>query len=242
MLVPCPLSQGETFPAHSTRSATALRLGVPACAARSDEVPTKTSAHVSNAELPTLGAPRRYLDHVSTNHLGDSTRPGRRSLTRAASLVIAATLAACLAALLWSWTVDDFQAWKLHSALDVRGVSTKAKVLSYSYDPDGGDPDGWTTDKVAFVTDRGTTVVATVGHHAPGTEQATRSVQVTYDPQQPTLVRVANYGDDADDPLNALVGAIMASVVSLGAIALTMAAVIMSLAGGRRRRVPAARD
>jgi len=44
------------------------------------------------------------------------------------------------------------QATKTHDAraLQQRGVTTSATVLRSSYDPDGGDPNGWTTDTVQF--------------------------------------------------------------------------------------------
>jgi len=126
-----------------------------------------------------------------------------------------------LAAFTWAWTFADLHAWRQHSVLDSRGVTTTATVLSYSYDPAGGDPGGWTTDRVSFTTAGGTAVVATVGHHDPCTEQASRMLDVTYDPRHPTLARAAHYVDDADDPANAVVGAVLAAGLSAFATLLT---------------------
>jgi hypothetical protein len=135
--------------------------------------------------------------------------------------LLVALLSIGLAAITWAWTVADLHAWRQHSVLDSRGVTTTATVLSYSYDPAGGDPGGWTTDRVSFTTAGGTAVVATVGHHDPGAEQASRVLDVTYDPRHPTLARAAHYVDDADDPANAVVGAVLAAGFSAFAALLT---------------------
>lgn len=135
--------------------------------------------------------------------------------------LLAALLLIGFAAVTWSWTVDDLHAWRQHSVLDKRGVTTTATLLSYSYDPDGGDPGGWTTDHVSFTTAVGATIVATVGHHDPGPERASRVIDVTYDPRHPTLVRAARYMDDADDPANAVVGAVLATAGTAAAAFLT---------------------
>jgi hypothetical protein len=82
---------------------------------------------------------------------------------------VAATLfVLALAALLWSGTVGDLRVWRQHSGLDQRGLTMTATLLGYFYNPEGGDPDGWTTDKVRFVTEAARVVVAIIGHHAPG--------------------------------------------------------------------------
>lgn len=163
--------------------------------------------------------------------------PAPRLWAAMAALVVPAALLAALAAAAWSGTVDDLHAWRQHSALDARGVTNTAAVLSYSYDPDGGDPDGWTTDDVRFITATGTTVTARIGHHSPGPEQTTRKLLVTYDPQHPTVVRAAGYDDDADEPLNAVVGAVVSLLVSVGAAVCAIGAVNVGRTYPRRRRL-----
>ena len=145
-------------------------------------------------------------------------RSARRSVRDLLRLrAIAAVLLVGFALLSWWWTIGDLHTWRQHSALDRRGVTTPATVLAYSYDSDGGDPGGWTTDRVRFATADGVTVVATVGHHEPGQERFSRGIEVTYDPQHPDLVRAAHYDDDADGPDNAFAGAVVASLVTLAA-------------------------
>jgi hypothetical protein len=135
--------------------------------------------------------------------------------------VLAALLLLGLAAFIWSRAVGDLHAWRQHRVLDQRGVTTTATVLSYAYDPDGGDPGGWTTDRVGFTTASGAMVTATVGHHDPGPERVSRVLEVTYDPQHPTVARAARYSDDAGDPVNAVIGAVFATLVTAGAAVLT---------------------
>lgn len=142
-----------------------------------------------------------------------------RDLPRAR--LLAAVFLIGFGVLAWSWTIDDLHAWRQHSALDKRGVTTTATVLSYSYDPDGGDPGGWTTDHVRFTTSSGAAVVATVGHHHTGPERASRVLDVTYDPRHTALVRAARYLDDADDPTNGVIGAVLATLVTAAAALLT---------------------
>lgn len=63
----------------------------------------------------------------------------------------------------------------------------------------------------------GATVVATVGHHDPGSERFNRVMDVTYDPQHLNVVRATHYLDDADDPSNAVAGAMVAVLVTAAA-------------------------
>jgi hypothetical protein len=147
--------------------------------------------------------------------------------------VFAALVLIGFAVLIWSGTVADLRAWRQHSALDKRGVTTAATLVSYSYDPDGGDPGGWTTDQVSFRTTAGAAIVATVGHHDPGPERASRVIDVTYDPRHPTVVRAARYVDDADDPGNAVAGAILATLVTAAAASLTSRVVTRPDVGDR---------
>ena len=142
--------------------------------------------------------------------------------------LLATVLLAGIAVLFWFGAIGDMKAWHQHGVLDKRGVTTTATVLSYAYDSDGGDPDGWTIDHVRFTTAAGSTVVTTVGHHAPGPERISRELAVTYDPQHPTLARAAHYLDDADDPANAVIGAVLSLLLTAAAGYLTTRVVTVS--------------
>jgi hypothetical protein len=95
---------------------------------------------------------------------------------------------------IWSWSfmLADHSTWSRYRFVYSRGVTTTAAVLSYKYDPDRGDPDGWTTDRVAFTTHAGASVTAVVGHHSPREEKLTRRMRVTYDPLHPDVVIAAD--------------------------------------------------
>lgn len=83
------------------------------------------------------------------------------------------------------------------ATLTARGVTTLATVLSSSYDAGGGDPGGWTTDQISFITATGQAETGTVGHRnddAP--ERASGHVPVIYDPNHPgTVMSVADHQD-----------------------------------------------
>jgi hypothetical protein len=73
------------------------------------------------------------------------------------------------------------------SVLTARGVTTLAAVVHSSYDSEGGDPGGWTTDQVTFTDGSGQTIAVTVGHHDDDTsERANGHLAVIYDPVHPT--------------------------------------------------------
>lgn len=142
---------------------------------------------------------------------------------RLASLALVAVL---LLASVWVWvgTADEVGAWQRGRALDERGVDVAATVLDYSYDSNGGDPGGWTTDTVRFKTVTGVSITAVVGHHDPGPEAHSKILEVTYDPTRPGIVRAAHYIDDADDPTNSIVGACLALALSVTTIVLGLRA------------------
>jgi hypothetical protein len=94
----------------------------------------------------------------------------------------------------WWATLADHSTWLRYRHVYSRGVTTTASVLTYKYDAEGGDPDGWTTDRVTFMTQAGSRVTAVVGHHSPGPELTTRTLRVTYDPLHPDVVFAA-YAD-----------------------------------------------
>lgn len=129
-----------------------------------------------------------------------------------------AVLLIAFAAILWPGAVGNLHALNQHRAIDKRGLTTTAAVLSYSYDPDGGDPDGWTTDRVRFTTASGETVVTTVGHHSAGPERTSRTMAVSYDPQHPAVARASAYEDDAADPANVVVGVVLSLLISAAGI------------------------
>src|SRR4051794_31039193 len=118
-----------------------------------------------------------------------------------------------------SATARDYAKWQRYRPLYTRGVTTTAAVLSYSYDPDGGDPGGWATDRVAYVTRRGIRRTATVGHHDQGTEWTTKLLPVTYDPLHPEVVVAAHADvapDDGSEWWGGLLIALPATVAALG--------------------------
>jgi len=85
-----------------------------------------------------------------------------------------------------------------------RGVRAQALVLSSHYDPNGGDPGGWTSEVVLIPTPEGR-VRAVVGHHYPEAASTPNTVEVIYDPENPTNAQTVEdyeqYGDYSA-PLN----------------------------------------
>jgi hypothetical protein len=74
-------------------------------------------------------------------------------------------------------------------ALEQRGVSAQATVLMSTYDPGGGDPNGWTSEEVVFQPSNANSEYARLGHHGPNTGQGRGSeVSVVYDPRHPSNV------------------------------------------------------
>lgn len=142
-----------------------------------------------------------------------------------------AGLIAAIAIWCWFGVADDTRSLHDQRALDSGGVTTTAAVLSYSYNENGGDPGGWTTDIVRFVDRHGRVVIATVGHHDQGPEKVTRSMRVTYDPAVPSLVRATGYLNDADDEWRPTIGGVVASVATCCAFGFA----IWSVRRSRRR-------
>jgi len=132
----------------------------------------------------------------------------------------------CCAALVvvnvWAWsaTVSDYAKSLRYKPLTKSGVTTTASLRSYSYDPDGGDPGGWTTDQVSFVTRSGKRETATVGHHNPGTEQTTGTLPITYAPQHPEVVIAANADVAPTDGSEWWGGLLIGLPATFGALAL----------------------
>jgi hypothetical protein len=155
------------------------------------------------------------------------TQP-RRDGTR--WLVFTAVLMAVGSVWLWTTVAHDLTTWRQHQQLDRRGVPVRATVLDSHYDEAGGDPGGWTTDRVTFVTASGTRVTTTLGHHYPGNEKQQGWLVVTYDPEHPQVARATGVEDSRDTPDEAITGAILAVLTTLGAAGIALVAV-------RQRRV-----
>jgi len=117
-------------------------------------------------------------------------RPPRGRLVAAAALAL-------LTALFVFGVGKDAAEQHITATLTARGVTTLATVLSSSYDAGGGDPGGWTTDQISFITATGQAETGTVGHRnddAP--ERASGHVPVIYDPNHPgTVMSVADHQD-----------------------------------------------
>jgi hypothetical protein len=127
-------------------------------------------------------------------------------------------------------TLADHSKWLRYRHVYSRGVTTTASVLSYKYDPDGGDPGGWTTDRVAFTSNDGESVTAIIGHYNPGPEKLTGRMHVTYDPVHPAVVIAADADVSPTDGSELWGGLLIAIPTALGAIALA----VWSFAGLRR--------
>lgn len=135
---------------------------------------------------------------------------------RLATFVVALLLTAWT----WSATLSDHSTWLRYRPLYSRGITTTATVLSYHYDPEGGDPGGWTTDRITFMTRQGESITATVGHHDPGTERTTHAIGVTYDPVHPDVVIAADANVAPTDGSEWYVGLVLAFPSAFGAAAL----------------------
>ena len=147
-------------------------------------------------------------------------------------LVAAAGALLALAVMMWMGVIDDISRWRAHRGLDSRGVTVEARVDLYRYDPEGGDPDGWTSEMVTFSTPSGRSVQVKVGHHGPGVEGSTRSLRVTYDPKDLQVARAADYADDDDTCGNAIVGSAVAGLLT-GLAAWTVGRLVRNARGFR---------
>jgi hypothetical protein len=156
--------------------------------------------------------------------------------------LVGAAVVSAVAVVLWVQCFGSLHTWRMDQALDQRGVLASATVVSHSYNPDGGDPDGWTTDWIRYVTATGTSIVAKIGHHDPGSETVSGTVQVMYDPQHPQWVRPATsdgYEDGNGDTSSDFDLLVVGFALAVGATAL--AATLFSRAATRRPRDEAGR-
>lgn len=104
-------------------------------------------------------------------------------------------------------------------------------MLSSTYDPGGGDPDGWTSEHVVFQPDSANSEYALLGHHGPNTGQGPGSkVSVVYDPRHPSNVALAS-------ELSAHRGDYTASkFVGVGGVLLAVLLVVLAALSARRWR------
>jgi len=122
------------------------------------------------------------------------------------------------------------QATKTHDtrALQQRGVTTSATVLRSSYDPDGGDPNGWTTDTVQFRDTQGRNNQADVGHHDNHVEQGTRILPIIYDPHHPTVAVSAQEYANSTPALDLTAAVAITAVLVISALATLLSAFELS--------------
>jgi len=123
------------------------------------------------------------------------------------------------------------QATKTHDtrALQQRGVTTSATVLRSSYDPDGGDPNGWTTDTVQFRDTQGRNNQADVGHHGDNhVEQGTRTPPIIYDPHHPTVAVSAQEYANSTPALDLTAAVAITAVLVISALATLLSAFELS--------------
>lgn len=118
--------------------------------------------------------------------------------------------------------------WQWH-ALEVRGVEAQATILSYSYDPTGGDPNGWTSERIRFQPSPQETLFAKVGHHGP-TLGLGKRVVVVYDRDDPKVVRLAStlegHGDEyAVTQWVGITGIVFGALAAIGCLLLLALAV-----------------
>ena len=93
-----------------------------------------------------------------------------------------------------------------------RGVVVAAQALTVHYDPDGGDPGGWTSIRAQFVDTRGYQRTVTVGHHDQATEAVGGTVDVLYDPMHPSIAAYAPTAFETTPFGDAVVGVVVAAL------------------------------
>ena len=98
------------------------------------------------------------------------------------------------------------------------GIATSAHVLKSSYDPEGGDPNGWTTDTVEFRRSNGKTQQAVIGHHGEDIERISGVIKIVYDPDQPDVVMSAAQMKDASPNADLAVAIIFITLNILAAL------------------------
>lgn len=144
-------------------------------------------------------------------------------------LLVAATVTALISVLTIVGVVQASVTARDVHALQQRGAAMTANLLSSSYDPDGGDPDGWTTDTVQFRDQRGNVERAVVGHHGDDhTEQTSRTIPIVYEPAHPGNVMSAQQLETATPDADLAVGIAIATVVVLAGLALLLRALEIS--------------
>lgn len=147
---------------------------------------------------------------------GWQTRHGR---------LIAAMVLALLGALSLLGTVREATNTDDTRALQQRGVTTSATVLQSTYDPNGGDPDGWTTDTVQFGNASGRDNYAVVHHHGDNhVEQRTGTLGIIYDPSRPSIAMSTQEYANSTPGADLTVAVVITAILIIGAVALFLMA------------------
>lgn len=107
------------------------------------------------------------------------------------------------------------------TAIHRSGIVAQARVVASSYDEGGGDPGGWTTMRVEFVSKTGERIEQTTGHHYRNTEPAGATVLVRYDPAKPHSIVLVAY-PPYEDMWDVAIG--LAIVLAFGGTALALVA------------------
>jgi len=114
----------------------------------------------------------------------------RRNLVKRSTITIFAALGSILCLLFMTGVFKDARTLIRDEALNRLGQVASAHVDSASYSPDGGDPNGWTTDVLTYTTSTGDKATATTGHHGPAATEKNGSLHIAYNPQDTSYVRI----------------------------------------------------
>src|SRR5579872_2218806 len=117
-------------------------------------------------------------------HLVVSARMGFMAVRAGGRAVqwVATVVCGLLATPLLVGSISFFRSEARWHELATHGISAEATVLSASYDPSGGDPDGWTIERVVFSAGGPAPVYATLGHHGSNGAENKSIVPVVFDP------------------------------------------------------------
>lgn len=111
----------------------------------------------------------------------------------------------------------------IYRALQHHGVIVSATVLHSTYDPSGGDPNGWTEDTIALEARQ--RLVTVVGHHGDNeAEERSGRLRVIYDRSDPARVMaLATYRGvtPGADLIVAAIGALVCGLLVLVFVALS---------------------
>lgn len=152
-------------------------------------------------------------------------------------LLIAATLLGIVGILSILGTVRQASTSNDASILHQRGVATVAKVTQSSYDPGGGDPNGWTSDTVRFQDSAGRVTQVVVGHHGDNhVERNTGNFNIVYDTQHPSVAMSDQQFANATPGADLAIAAILTAVCLVAAVGLLLPALQLSSRPASQRR------